>query len=414
MMKNIQMRAMPLLFSLHFPSFVLSFVHGLQNPVGGQTPPDSMALFYALFPKSRVFLGCLLGYYCIQCLPGVADMSKRKLKAASGSYAVLNTRRFLFQRVQFRQRRSCIMEMALIFNEFIFTPVTHQNSLWIRSSELAKALGYSDDRKVGVLYARHKDEFSNNMSVVLNLSTTDVPAMNRIFSLRGCHLVAMLARTPIAKAFRRWVLDVIEQYGDRVPVAEPVTLNDELISASERAELKLIVDAKLSTYPAAVQGKARAEIWAKHNRHFRIAEYSQLPARLMPEAREFLLSVRVRAINAIPTAESAIPYPSLPVASSLYRDRVRELERLEQDWMELAVLIRDRAYGLERDFRRVTQGTYPELLRNVSPSGKTPVDALIQLMTAPTYTARQNLESALDDMRLAIRAAKTANRLMLG
>ena len=43
------------------------------------------------------------------------------------------------------------MEMALIFNEFIFTPVTHQNSLWIRSSELAKALGYSDDRKVGVL-----------------------------------------------------------------------------------------------------------------------------------------------------------------------------------------------------------------------------------------------------------------------
>lgn len=224
----------------------------------------------------------------------------------------------------------------------------------------------------------------------------------------------MFARTPVAKAFRKWVLDVIEQYGDRVPVEQPVTLNDELISAAERAELKLIVDAKLSTYPAAVQGKARAEIWAKFNRHFRIAEYKQLPARLMPEAREFLLSVRVRAINAIPTAESALPAPALPVASSLYRDRVRELERLEQDWMELAVLIRDRAYGLERDFRRVTQGTYPELLRHVSPSGKTPVDALIQLMTAPTYTARQNLESALDDMRLAIRAAKTANRLMLG
>lgn len=129
----------------------------------------------------------------------------------------------------------------------------------------------------------------------------------RIFSLRGCHLLAMFARTPVAKAFRKWCLDVIEQYGDRVPVAEPVTLNDELISAAERAELKLIVDAKLSTYPAAVQGKARAEIWAKFNRHFRIAEYKQLPTRLMPDAREFLLSVSVRAINAIPTAEAAIP-----------------------------------------------------------------------------------------------------------
>lgn len=117
----------------------------------------------------------------------------------------------------------------------------------------------------------------------------------------------MFARTPVAKAFRRWVLDVIEQYGDRVPVAEPVTVNDEPISTAQRAELKLIVDAKLSTYPAAVQGKARAEIWAKFNRHFRIAEYKQLPTRLMPDAREFLLSVSVRAINAIPTAEAAIP-----------------------------------------------------------------------------------------------------------
>ena len=65
----------------------------------------------------------------------------------------------------------------------------------------------------------------------------------------------MFARTPVAKAFRKWVLDVIEQYGDRVPAAEPVMLNDELISASERAELKLIVDAKLSTYPG--QGPRR-------------------------------------------------------------------------------------------------------------------------------------------------------------
>ena len=314
------------------------------------------------------------------------------------------------------------MSQSLCFNDFTFSPITRDNQPWFKSSEIARALGYKREDKVTQIYQRNADEFTEGMTQLVEISAEPQNEVRgnfgtgraRIFSLRGCHLLAMFARTPVAKAFRKWVLDVIEQYGDRVPVEQPVTLNDELISAAERAELKLIVDAKLSTYPAAVQGKARAEIWAKHNRHFRIAEYSQLPARLMPEAREFLLSVRVRAINAIPTAESAIPYPSLPVASSLYRDRVRELERLEQDWMELAVLIRDRAYGLERDFRRVTQGTYPELLRHVSPSGKTPVDALIQLMSAPTYTARQNLESALDDMRLAIRAARTANRMMIG
>lgn len=204
------------------------------------------------------------------------------------------------------------MSQSLCFNEFIFSPVTRDNQPWFKSSELARALGYKDENSVRRIYERNADEFTENMTqVVENFDTVNLTVRARIFSLRGCHLLAMFARTPVAKAFRRWVLDVIEQYGDRVPVAEPVTLNDELISASERAELKLIVDAKLSTYPAAVQGKARAEIWAKFNRHFRIAEYKQLPTRLMPDAREFLLSVRVRAINAIPTAEAALP-PTQP------------------------------------------------------------------------------------------------------
>ena len=206
------------------------------------------------------------------------------------------------------------MTTSLCFNDFTFSPIIRDNQPWFKSSELARALGYAREDKVTRLYQRNADEFTENMTQLIeNVDTptlgrdTNLTNYIRIFSLRGCHLLAMFARTPVAKAFRKWCLDVIEQYGDRVPVAEPVTLNDELISAAERAELKLIVDAKLSTYPAAVQGKARAEIWAKFNRHFRIAEYKQLPTRLMPDAREFLRSVSVRAINAIPTAEAAIP-----------------------------------------------------------------------------------------------------------
>ena len=34
----------------------------------------------------------------------------------------------------------------------------------------------------------------------------------RVFSLRGAHLLGMLARTKKAKEFRRWVLDIIEQH----------------------------------------------------------------------------------------------------------------------------------------------------------------------------------------------------------
>ena len=87
--------------------------------------------------------------------------------------------------------------------------------------------------------------------------------------------------------------------------AEPVENPDKLTPA-HRAELKSIVDAKLSTYPASVQGKARSEIWARFNRHFRIAEYAQLPAERMAEARDYLIELEVKALKALPSASSAL------------------------------------------------------------------------------------------------------------
>ena len=304
------------------------------------------------------------------------------------------------------------MSQSLCFNDFIFSPITRDNQPWFRSSEIATALGYAREDTLSRLYYRNADEFTSEMTQVVEISVDrqfGVEGRARIFSLRGCHLLAMFARTPVAKAFRKWVLDVIEQYGDRVPVAEPVTLNDELISASERAELKLIVDAKLSTYPAAVQGKARAEIWAKFNRHFRIAEYKQLPARLMPDAREFLLSVRVRAINAIPTAESAIPAPALP-ASNVYRDRVKELERLEVKFMEFAGETRTRLSELNAEYIRLNQGAYAAMLGLIPSMQPGSKDRLIDALASQSYDAYNWIDEGLQRMRLAIIAARAANR----
>ena len=90
---------------------------------------------------------------------------------------------------------------------------------------------------------------------------------------------------------------------------QTTTSHDGQLSPAERAELKAIVDAKLSTYPASVQGKARAEIWTRFNRHFRIAEYAQLPTVKMPEARDYLIQMEVKALGAAAqlTATAAIP-----------------------------------------------------------------------------------------------------------
>ncbi|WP_053089858.1 BRO-N domain-containing protein [Serratia marcescens] len=102
-------------------------------------------------------------------------------------------------------------------NQFVFQkhPLTAHNidgQLWFEAVGIAAALGYANYRSVTGIYANHKTEFANDMSKVLDSSTLGKARhKTRIFSLRGVHLIAMLARTPVAEDFRKWVLDLIEK-----------------------------------------------------------------------------------------------------------------------------------------------------------------------------------------------------------
>lgn len=241
------------------------------------------------------------------------------------------------------------MSQSLCFNEFSFTPVQHNDQPWIPARQLANALGYKDERSVHKIYERNKEEFSSMMSTVVNLTTGVMELPTRIFSLRGCHLLAMFARTPVAKAFRRWVLDVIEQYGDRVPVAEPVTLNDTTISSEQRAELKLIVDTKVGMLPKPVQRRAYKEIWTRFNRHFHIAEYKQLPCSHMDEARDFMLSMQVNAgkIEALPQTALVVPRPGYATIDERpYLELIDAIQAAHEEVERALSPIRNRIYDL--------------------------------------------------------------------
>ena len=90
------------------------------------------------------------------------------------------------------------------------------------------------------------------------------------------------------------------------------------LTPADRSDLKALVDAKLSTCPAKLQGKARAELWARFNRHFRIAAYNQLPQEKMSEARDYIITLELRALSAVETRKA----PALPKvkASNIHTD----------------------------------------------------------------------------------------------
>jgi prophage antirepressor-like protein len=74
------------------------------------------------------------------------------------------------------------------------------------------ALGYGQARqRISDLYTRHSDEFTDAMTAVVKLSTEGGEQEVRIFSPRGGYALGMFARTKIAKAFRVWVLDILDK-----------------------------------------------------------------------------------------------------------------------------------------------------------------------------------------------------------
>ncbi len=99
---------------------------------------------------------------------------------------------------------------VLAFEHIEFDVVDIHNVPWLRAPQIEGALGYEKRDAVGQLYARNADEFTDEMTQIVDLDTAGGRQPVRIFSPRGCYLLGMLARTERAKAFRRWVLDVLE------------------------------------------------------------------------------------------------------------------------------------------------------------------------------------------------------------
>lgn len=80
----------------------------------------------------------------------------------------------------------------------------------LTARDLSKALGYADDRAILRIYRAHASEFTGAMTGVVESTTPGGKQEMRVFSPRGCHLIAMFSRTKPAARFRRWVLDVLE------------------------------------------------------------------------------------------------------------------------------------------------------------------------------------------------------------
>ncbi|HHV6870578.1 TPA: P22AR C-terminal domain-containing protein [Haemophilus influenzae] len=101
---------------------------------------------------------------------------------------------------------------TLTFQNTTLSVINQNNQTFLTSSDLGSALQYANPlQAINKLYNSNADEFTAEMTALIEMPTAGGLQKVRIFSLRGAHLIAMFARTKVAKDFRKWVLDILDR-----------------------------------------------------------------------------------------------------------------------------------------------------------------------------------------------------------
>lgn len=109
---------------------------------------------------------------------------------------------------------------SLAFDGREIKTVTRDGQLWMSGNEIGLALEYAcPDSAIKKLYNRVSDEFTPTMTRIIKVMTSGGRQAVRFFSLRGAHLLAMFARTDKAKAFRVWVLNILDKEAGQIKSA---------------------------------------------------------------------------------------------------------------------------------------------------------------------------------------------------
>ena len=123
----------------------------------------------------------------------------------------------------------------LTFKSTKITPIIVNGQPYLGSPQIADALQYKQANRIADLYTRHADEFTPAMAFLTAADTAGGKQQVRVFSLRGCHLLAMFAKTRVAKEFRRWVLDLIETRDDKASALDAKTIGGIVKKCASKA-----------------------------------------------------------------------------------------------------------------------------------------------------------------------------------
>ncbi len=251
---------------------------------------------------------------------------------------------------------------TLSFNNIDLDVVDRNGQRWVLGQQIGQALGYKDGSSIARIFSRNSDEFTDEMTTTVKLTDPkNVLQAQRIFSPRGAHLISMFSRTDKAKAFRKWVLDVLD-VATKQPAIESTTITPSQQRAIQEAVAEL-----------AHTNKAYGKYYGAIKTHFHIAKYDQLPADALEEALQVLQGVVIEQKAIAPTSATpeAVTIPddmllvnrmsfnALQNRVNLIHERYDAIAEVERDIFN-AREATDKAYKSALKFHEITSDTVRE------------------------------------------------------
>lgn len=141
---------------------------------------------------------------------------------------------------------------------------------WFVASDIAKSLNYRDADKM----TRMLDDDEKGTRIV---GTPSGDQEMTIISESGMYHAVLKSRKPEAKPFRKWVTAEV------LPAIRKTGKYETTILPAMQSDLQAIVST------ISPDGKKKAMVWSRFNRHFKIAKYNQLPCSQIEEAKRYLI-----------------------------------------------------------------------------------------------------------------------------
>lgn len=206
--------------------------------------------------------------------------------------------------------------LSLSFKDTDFQITDINGQPWLRGYQIGNALEYSDGAvAIAKLYDRNADEFTDSMTQVIELPTAGGKQQVRVFSLRGCHLLGMLARTKVAKEFRRWVLDVLEETLLNGKVSDGLPAKT---TVDDRTPLRQAVAALVGR-----KGIDYSTAYGMIHQRFNVGAIEEIPAGKLPEAVAYVhaLTLHTGLVGEVLDREPlSAPQPALPIDGNSLAD----------------------------------------------------------------------------------------------